>query len=74
MALPSNVHVSSHPLLQAKLSQLRSASTSTRETRSLVHEIATILGVEAFAAGWKVKKAGMVGSLVNQTIPNVCMY
>ncbi|GFN12630.1 hypothetical protein AtubIFM55763_003289 [Aspergillus tubingensis] len=59
MALPSNVHVSSHPLLQAKLSQLRSASTSTRETRSLVHEIATILGVEAFAAGWKVKKAGM---------------
>lgn len=60
MALPSNVHVSSHPLLQAKLSQLRSASTSTRETRSLVHEIATILGVEAFAAGWKVKKAGMV--------------
>ncbi|KAI2967780.1 hypothetical protein CBS147323_4685 [Aspergillus niger] len=59
MALPSNVHVSSHPLLHAKLSQLRSASTSTRETRSLVHEIATILGVEAFAAGWKVKKAGM---------------
>ncbi|GKZ17905.1 hypothetical protein AbraIFM66951_006924 [Aspergillus brasiliensis] len=59
MALPSNVHVSSHPLLQAKLSQLRSASTSTRETRSLVHEIATILAVEAFAAGWKVKKAGI---------------
>ncbi|OOF91679.1 hypothetical protein ASPCADRAFT_177019 [Aspergillus carbonarius ITEM 5010] len=58
MALPSNVHVSSHPLLQAKLSQLRSASTTTRETRSLVHEIATILGVEAFAAGWKVKTSG----------------
>ncbi|PWY88980.1 uracil phosphoribosyltransferase furA [Aspergillus heteromorphus CBS 117.55] len=58
MSLPSNVHVSSHPLLHAKLSQLRSASTSTRETRDLVHEIATILGVEAFAAGWKVKTSG----------------
>jgi uracil phosphoribosyltransferase len=52
--LPSNIHVSSHPCLQAKLSQLRSHSTSSRETRSLVHEIATILGVEAFAAGLKV--------------------
>ncbi|PWY72252.1 uracil phosphoribosyltransferase furA [Aspergillus sclerotioniger CBS 115572] len=61
MALPSNVHVSSHPLLQAKLSQLRSASTSTRETRTLVHEIATILGVEAFAAGWKTKTSGTNG-------------
>ncbi|PYH91691.1 uracil phosphoribosyltransferase furA [Aspergillus ellipticus CBS 707.79] len=58
MALPPNVHVSSHPLLHAKLSQLRSASTSTRETRDLVHEIATILGVEAFANGWKVKTSG----------------
>ncbi|RAL04773.1 uracil phosphoribosyltransferase [Aspergillus ibericus CBS 121593] len=58
MTLPSNVHVSSHPLLQAKLSQLRSASTSTRETRSLVHEIATILSVEAFAAGWTIKTSG----------------
>ncbi|KAL2829650.1 uracil phosphoribosyltransferase-domain-containing protein [Aspergillus pseudoustus] len=57
MTLPSNVHVSSHPLLQAKLSQLRSSSTNTRETRSLVHEIATILGVEAFA-GWKATSTG----------------
>ncbi|PYI21069.1 PRTase-like protein [Aspergillus japonicus CBS 114.51] len=58
MSLPSNVHVSSHPLLQAKLSQLRSASTSTRQTRDLVHEIATILGVEAFASGWQTKQDG----------------
>ncbi|RAH49837.1 uracil phosphoribosyltransferase [Aspergillus aculeatinus CBS 121060] len=58
MSLPSNVHVSSHPLLQAKLSQLRSSSTSTRQTRDLVHEIATILGVEAFASGWKTKQDG----------------
>lgn len=43
------VHVSSHPCLQAKLSQLRSQSTSTRETRGLVTEVSTILGVEALA-------------------------
>ncbi|KAI9373682.1 uracil phosphoribosyltransferase-domain-containing protein [Aspergillus egyptiacus] len=58
MSLPSNVHVSAHPLLQAKLSQLRSSSTTTCETRSLVHEIATILGVEAFASGWKATSTG----------------
>ncbi|KAL2856984.1 uracil phosphoribosyltransferase-domain-containing protein [Aspergillus pseudodeflectus] len=57
MPVAANVHVSSHPLLQAKLSQLRSSSTTTRETRSLVHEIATILGVEAFA-GWKSTSTG----------------
>lgn len=44
------IHISSHPCLQAKLSQLRSHATSTRETRSLVSEISTILGVEALAA------------------------
>ncbi|CEL08891.1 Putative Uracil phosphoribosyltransferase (AFU_orthologue; AFUA_2G16200) [Aspergillus calidoustus] len=57
MPVAANVHVSTHPLLQAKLSQLRSSSTTTRETRSLVHEIATILGVEAFA-GWKSTSTG----------------
>ncbi|EAW14478.1 uracil phosphoribosyltransferase [Aspergillus clavatus NRRL 1] len=56
--LPSNIHVSSHPCLQAKVSQLRSQSTSTRETRSLVHEIATILGVEALAAGLTTASSG----------------
>lgn len=49
--LPPNVHVSSHPCLRAKLSQLRSASTSPREVKSLVHEIALIVGVEATAQG-----------------------
>ncbi|PLN80308.1 PRTase-like protein [Aspergillus taichungensis] len=58
MALPSNIHVSTHPCLQAKLSQLRSKSTSTRETRDLVHEIATILGVEAFSTGLQVTNRG----------------
>lgn len=63
MAAPANVHVSSHPLLQAKLSQIRSASTTTRETRNLVHEISTILGVEAFASGWKATGTGKTVSV-----------
>jgi uracil phosphoribosyltransferase len=49
-ALPPNVHVSSHPCLRAKLSKLRSAATPAVEVKSLVHEIALILGCEAFAA------------------------
>jgi hypothetical protein len=59
MSLPQNVHVSSHPCLKAKLSLLRSESTTPRETRGLVHDIATILGVEAFA-GLKLAKTGTV--------------
>ncbi|KAL4787923.1 uracil phosphoribosyltransferase-domain-containing protein [Aspergillus varians] len=62
MTLPSNVHISSHPLLQAKISQIRSSSSTTRETRNLVHEIATILGVEAFASGWKATGTGKTDS------------
>lgn len=51
--LPSNVHVSTHPCLQAKLSQLRSASASPREVKALVHEISLILGCEALASNLK---------------------
>jgi len=48
-SLPSNVHISKHPCLRAKLSQLRSKSTGARDTKTLVHEIALILGTEALA-------------------------
>jgi len=48
-SLPPNVHVSKHPCLRAKLSQLRSRSTNARETKTLVQDIATILGVDALA-------------------------
>lgn len=41
---PENVHVSSHPVLEAKLSQLRQ-NISARETRLISKEIATILAV-----------------------------
>ncbi|KAJ5558980.1 hypothetical protein N7461_002952 [Penicillium sp. DV-2018c] len=57
MSLPPNVHVSSHPCLQAKLSLVRSSSTTPKETRGLVNDIANILGVEAFA-GLKLVKSG----------------
>ncbi|KAI2789557.1 hypothetical protein POX_d05050 [Penicillium oxalicum] len=58
MSLPSNVHISTHPCLQAKISQLRSQSTTPRETRALVEEISSILGVEAFAQGLALTKTG----------------
>lgn len=57
--LPSNVHVSSHPVVQAKVSQLRQALPA-KETRQLIGEISSLLagwvGAEAFKieAGPKV--------------------
>ena len=49
-SLPPKVHVSQHPCLLAKLSQLRSKSTSARDVKSLVHEISLIVGCEALAS------------------------
>ncbi|RSL54485.1 hypothetical protein CEP53_007427 [Fusarium sp. AF-6] len=49
-SLPSNVHVSQHPCLRAKLSQLRSKSISPREVKSLIHEISLIVSCEALAS------------------------
>lgn len=48
-SLPANVHVSQHPSLLAKLSQLRSSSTSAKEVKNLIHEIGLILSIEALA-------------------------
>ncbi|KAK4650336.1 hypothetical protein QC762_706520 [Podospora pseudocomata] len=49
-SLPPNVHISTHPCLQAKLSQLRSASTTARDVKTLINEITLILGTEALAS------------------------
>ncbi|KAG8673292.1 hypothetical protein FPOAC2_06734 [Fusarium poae] len=49
-SLPSNVHVSQHPCLKAKLSQLRSKSINPREVKSLIHEVSLIVSCEAFAS------------------------
>lgn len=59
-SLPSNVHVSTHPCVRAKLSQLRSSSTNARETKSLVHEIATLVACDALAHGLTVEESGTV--------------
>ncbi|POR34277.1 Uracil phosphoribosyltransferase [Tolypocladium paradoxum] len=47
--LPPNVHVSQHPCLQAKLSQLRSKATDARDAKALVHHIGLIVSCEALA-------------------------
>lgn len=59
---PPNVHVSSHPCVKAKLSQLRSASTSAKDTKTLIHEIATMVGCEALAHGLSTAQTGTVSS------------
>ncbi|RDL39513.1 putative uracil phosphoribosyltransferase [Venustampulla echinocandica] len=53
--LPPNVHASTHPCLQAKLSQLRDVSANTRETKALVHDISVIIACEALASGLSTK-------------------
>ncbi|KAI9785372.1 MAG: hypothetical protein M1839_000391 [Geoglossum umbratile] len=59
-ALPPNVHISRHPCLHAKLSQLRSATTNSRDTNRLIHEIALIVGCEALAGAVEVRRTGVV--------------
>jgi uracil phosphoribosyltransferase len=60
MAIPKNAHISTHPCLQAKLSQLRSASTGCRDAQTLVHEIALMVGYEALGSALKAQEAGTV--------------
>ena len=59
-SLLSNVHVSTHPCLRAKLSQLRSKDANARETKALVHEIALIVGCEALASCLENIPSGIV--------------
>ncbi|KAI5289899.1 hypothetical protein KEM54_002940 [Ascosphaera aggregata] len=56
--LPSNVHASQHPCLRAKLSQLRSINTGSKDTQRLVHEITTIIACEALADNLSVVAHG----------------
>lgn len=59
-SLPPNVHVSSHPCLRAKLSQLRSQHANARETKALIHEIALIVGCQALERGLDTISSGTV--------------
>ena len=58
--LPKNAHVSTHPCVAAKLSQLRSNSTDAKNVKLLIHEISLIVGVEALAHGLTVVHTGTV--------------
>lgn len=69
MSLPPNVHLSTHPCLQAKLSLLRSSSANARDTKALIHEISLIVGCEATATGLSTKKGPTVSSLLNHPPP-----
>ena len=59
---PLNVHISRHPCLRAKLSQLRSKHTDARETKTLVHEISNIVGCEALASALSTTAGGQVSA------------
>jgi uracil phosphoribosyltransferase len=50
-SLPPNVHVSQHPCLLAKLSQLRSQGTPPKAVKALIHDISLIVACEALAKG-----------------------
>jgi uracil phosphoribosyltransferase len=47
--LPSNVHVSRHPLVAHKLTLLRDRTTEPKKFRELVRELSWLLGYEAMA-------------------------
>lgn len=67
--LPKNAHVSRHPCLQAKLSQLRSAKTGCRDVQTLVHEIALMVGYEALGAGLTAQQDGTVCPYSTLSLP-----
>ncbi|KAK4898520.1 hypothetical protein LTR27_004117 [Elasticomyces elasticus] len=54
----NNIHISAHPCLRAKLSQLRSASTNAPDTKRLVHDISTIIACEALGDTLSTLKTG----------------
>ena len=45
----NNVFINNHPLVQHKITRLRDKSTGTNEFRSLVGEIAMLMGYEALS-------------------------
>ncbi|KAF8451809.1 uracil phosphoribosyltransferase-domain-containing protein [Terfezia claveryi] len=57
--LPANVTVSNHPCLKVKLSQLRSATCSPKQTRALVKEISLLLACDALRSVLSVEEEGM---------------
>lgn len=54
----SNVRLSTHPSLLVKLSQLRAATCTPRETQALIHEISLLLASETLASVLSTADAG----------------
>lgn len=71
LPLPPNVHVSRHPCLRAKLSQLRSQSTNSRDTNALVRDIASIVGVEALGQCLEVSTDGAVSDSFSSVVSHL---
>ncbi|KAI4796372.1 uracil phosphoribosyltransferase-like protein [Aureobasidium sp. EXF-8845] len=68
-SLPSNVHVSQHPCLRAKVSQLRSQQTGARDAKRLIHDISTMLGYEALGSALKTTQQGTDKSPLGYDFP-----
>ncbi|KAK6006289.1 hypothetical protein QM012_006699 [Aureobasidium pullulans] len=68
-SLPSNVHVSQHPCLKAKVSQLRSQETGARDAKRLIHDISTMLGYEALGSALKSTQQGTDQSPLGYDFP-----
>lgn len=69
---PSSIHISTHPCVRAKLSQIRSKDVNARETQSLVHEIALIVACDALASELQTVSSGTVSlsySLAHSEMP-----
>lgn len=48
-AISDNIHVSSHPIVAAKISQLRDRATTPKQVRELIHDLGQLIGYEATA-------------------------
>ena len=68
-SLPPNVHVSQHPCLLAKVSQLRSHNTPARDVKALIHDISLIVGCEALAKGLQSTPGPTVRQLFSPSSP-----
>lgn len=71
-ALQSNIHISTHPCVRAKLSQIRSKDANARETQSLVHEIALLVACDALASGLQTVSTGTVSLSYSLAYPSLC--
>ncbi|KAI4728597.1 uracil phosphoribosyltransferase-like protein [Aureobasidium sp. EXF-10728] len=68
-SLLSNVHVSQHPCLRAKVSQLRSQQTGARDAKRLIHDISTMLGYEALGSALESTQQGTDTSPLGYDFP-----